>query len=180
METKFVVPVNEFSEFSKTAEEIGHKFPRFIGVLNTMPDEHIDGYYPRKRIRLALGGKESPGEGTFLRSAGSDADELTDTSASIDFHSKGMESMNGPSNDASCYFLKATGLGSPKHINVCIEEQDYIGSINLVQDYLDKINNIVKSGGSQDVLKAALSAMEQVTDMLTSMSLSSSLAHSRL
>ncbi|RWW12480.1 hypothetical protein BHE74_00018774 [Ensete ventricosum] len=91
-----------------------------------------------------------------------------------------------------------------KSISLCVEDQDYMGRIKLLQEYLDKVpitfflkmlyimegnifllhppmiilmfiqvKSIVKPGCSQDVLKAALSAMGSVTDVLALMSSSS-------
>ncbi|CAD5167432.1 unnamed protein product [Musa acuminata subsp. malaccensis] len=60
-----------------------------------------------------------------------------------------------------------------KSISLCVEDQDYMGRIKLLQEYLDKVKSIVKPGCSQDVLKAALSAMASVTDVLALMSSSS-------
>ncbi|URE34874.1 pyrophosphate--fructose 6-phosphate 1-phosphotransferase [Musa troglodytarum] len=60
-----------------------------------------------------------------------------------------------------------------KSISLCVEDQDYMGRIKLLQGYLDKVKSMVKPGCSQDVLKAALSAMASVTDVLALMSSSS-------
>ncbi|XP_020090695.1 pyrophosphate--fructose 6-phosphate 1-phosphotransferase subunit alpha isoform X2 [Ananas comosus] len=60
--------------------------------------------------------------------------------------------------------------GDAKSISLSVEDQDYMGRIKLLQEYLDKVKGIVKPGCSQDVLKAALSAMASVTDLLTIMS----------
>eukprot|EP00268_Persea_americana_P015719 TRINITY_DN1736_c0_g1_i6.p1 TRINITY_DN1736_c0_g1~~TRINITY_DN1736_c0_g1_i6.p1 ORF type:complete len:618 (-),score=117.93 TRINITY_DN1736_c0_g1_i6:347-2200(-) len=57
-----------------------------------------------------------------------------------------------------------------KTVTLCVEDQDYMGRIKKLQEYLDKVKNIVKPGCSQDVLKAALSAMASVTDVLSVMS----------
>ncbi|MQM17683.1 hypothetical protein Taro_050659 [Colocasia esculenta] len=57
-----------------------------------------------------------------------------------------------------------------KTITLCVEDQDYMGRIKKLQEYLDKVKSIVKPGCSQDVLKAALSAMASVTDILSVMS----------
>ncbi|KAJ6799874.1 pyrophosphate--fructose 6-phosphate 1-phosphotransferase subunit alpha-like isoform X3 [Iris pallida] len=48
-----------------------------------------------------------------------------------------------------------------------MEDQDYMGRIKKIHDYLDKIRSIVKPGCSQDVLKAALTSMASVTEVLT-------------
>ncbi|ERN11515.1 pyrophosphate--fructose 6-phosphate 1-phosphotransferase subunit alpha [Amborella trichopoda] len=66
--------------------------------------------------------------------------------------------------------LQFEGPGSDaKPISLCVEDQDYMGRIKKLQEYLDKVKSIVKPGCSQDVLKAALSAMSSVTDILSVM-----------
>ncbi|KAG6472958.1 hypothetical protein ZIOFF_070438 [Zingiber officinale] len=57
-----------------------------------------------------------------------------------------------------------------KTFTLSIEDQDYMGRIKKLQDYLDTVKSIIKPGCSQDVLKAALSAMASVTQVLTVMS----------
>lgn len=70
--------------------------------------------------------------------------------------------------------LQFEGPGADaKSITLCVEDQDYMGRIKLLQEYLDKVKNIVKPGCSQEVLKAALSSMASVTDVLTLLSSSS-------
>ncbi|XP_047329420.1 pyrophosphate--fructose 6-phosphate 1-phosphotransferase subunit alpha isoform X2 [Impatiens glandulifera] len=70
--------------------------------------------------------------------------------------------------------LQFDGPGSnAKPVTLCVEDQDYMGRIKKLQEYLDKVRTIVKPGCSQDVLKAALSAMASVTDVLSVMSSSS-------
>ncbi|KAJ8431137.1 hypothetical protein Cgig2_010070 [Carnegiea gigantea] len=67
--------------------------------------------------------------------------------------------------------LQYEGPGSDaKAVSLCVEDQDYMGRIKQLQEYLDKVRAIVKPGCSQDVLKAALSAMASVTDILSVMS----------
>ncbi|KAF6174224.1 hypothetical protein GIB67_033756 [Kingdonia uniflora] len=67
--------------------------------------------------------------------------------------------------------LQYDGPGADaKAVSLCVEDQDYMGRIKKLQEYLDKVRNIVKPGCSQDVLKAALSAMSSVTDILSVMS----------
>ncbi|CAK7345956.1 unnamed protein product [Dovyalis caffra] len=67
--------------------------------------------------------------------------------------------------------LQFDGPGSDsKAVSLCVEDQDYMGRIKKLQEYLDKVRNIVKPGCSQDVLKAALSVMSSVTDVLSVMS----------
>ncbi|XP_078443373.1 pyrophosphate--fructose 6-phosphate 1-phosphotransferase subunit alpha-like [Wolffia australiana] len=56
-----------------------------------------------------------------------------------------------------------------KTITLCVEDQDYMGRIKELQEYLDKVRSFVKPGCSQDVLKAALSSMASVTDVLSVM-----------
>ncbi|CAN4105131.1 unnamed protein product [Withania somnifera] len=71
--------------------------------------------------------------------------------------------------------LQFDGPGADsKAVTLCVEDQDYIGRIKKLQEYLDKVRTIVKPGCSQDVLKAALSAMSSVTDILSVMALPSS------
>ncbi|CAI9115316.1 OLC1v1016190C1 [Oldenlandia corymbosa var. corymbosa] len=67
--------------------------------------------------------------------------------------------------------LQFDGPGADaKPVSLCVEDQDYMGRIKQLQEYLDKVRTIVKPGCSQDVLKAALSAMSSVTDILSVMS----------
>ncbi|KAL3618410.1 hypothetical protein CASFOL_038731 [Castilleja foliolosa] len=71
--------------------------------------------------------------------------------------------------------LQFDGPGADaKPVTLCVEDQDYMGRIKKLQEYLDKVRSIVKPGCSQDVLKAALSAMSSVTDILSVMSAPSS------
>lgn len=64
--------------------------------------------------------------------------------------------------------LQFDGPGSDaKAVSLCVEDQDYMGRIKRLQEYLDEVRAIVKPGCSQDILKAALSAMSSVTDILT-------------
>ncbi|KAJ0658361.1 putative diphosphate--fructose-6-phosphate 1-phosphotransferase [Helianthus annuus] len=55
-------------------------------------------------------------------------------------------------------------------VSLCVEDLDYMGRIKELNEYLDKVRNIVKPGCSQDVVKAALSAMSSVTTILSVMS----------
>ncbi|XP_031129408.1 pyrophosphate--fructose 6-phosphate 1-phosphotransferase subunit alpha [Ipomoea triloba] len=67
--------------------------------------------------------------------------------------------------------LQFDGPGADaKALTLCVEDQDYMGRIKELQEYLDKVRTIVKPGCSQDVLKAALSAMASVTNILSVMS----------
>ncbi|XP_010539758.1 PREDICTED: pyrophosphate--fructose 6-phosphate 1-phosphotransferase subunit alpha 2-like [Tarenaya hassleriana] len=71
--------------------------------------------------------------------------------------------------------LQYDGPGSDaKAVSLCVEDQDYMGRIKKLQEYLEQVRTIVKPGCSQDVLKAALSVMASVTDVLSTMSSSSS------
>lgn len=70
--------------------------------------------------------------------------------------------------------LQYDGPGADaKAVSLCVEDQDYMGRIKKLQEYLDQVRTIVKPGCSQDVLKAALSVMASVTDVLTTISSSS-------
>ncbi|XP_022141547.1 pyrophosphate--fructose 6-phosphate 1-phosphotransferase subunit alpha [Momordica charantia] len=67
--------------------------------------------------------------------------------------------------------LQFDGPGADaKPVTLCVEDQDYMGRIKKLQEYLDKVRTIVKPGCSQEVLKAALSVMASVTDVLSVMS----------
>ncbi|XP_052168609.1 pyrophosphate--fructose 6-phosphate 1-phosphotransferase subunit alpha-like isoform X1 [Oryza glaberrima] len=57
-----------------------------------------------------------------------------------------------------------------KPITLTVEDQDYLGDIKLLQDYLEKVRNIVKPGCSREILKAAISSMSSVKDVLKVMS----------
>ncbi|XP_044474460.1 pyrophosphate--fructose 6-phosphate 1-phosphotransferase subunit alpha-like isoform X1 [Mangifera indica] len=70
--------------------------------------------------------------------------------------------------------LQFEGPGADaKAVTLCVEDQDYMGRIKELQVYLDKVRTIVKPGCSQEVLKAALSVMASVTEVLSVMSSSS-------
>uniref|UniRef100_A0A0E0K4D3 Pyrophosphate--fructose 6-phosphate 1-phosphotransferase subunit alpha n=2 Tax=Oryza punctata TaxID=4537 RepID=A0A0E0K4D3_ORYPU len=70
--------------------------------------------------------------------------------------------------------IQFEGAGADsKPISLCVEDQDYMGRIKKLQEYLEKVKSIVKPGCSQDVLKAALSAMSSVTETLAIMTSSS-------
>ncbi|XP_031473218.1 pyrophosphate--fructose 6-phosphate 1-phosphotransferase subunit alpha [Nymphaea colorata] len=67
--------------------------------------------------------------------------------------------------------LQYEGPGADvRTVTLAVEDQDYMGRIKKLQEYLEKVKTIVKPGCSQDVLKAALSAMASVTDILSVMS----------
>ncbi|XVE56306.1 hypothetical protein DITRI_Ditri03aG0228100 [Diplodiscus trichospermus] len=71
--------------------------------------------------------------------------------------------------------LQFDGPGADaKAVILCVEDQDYMGRIKKLQEYLEKVRTIVKPGCSQEVLKAALSVMASVTEVLSVMSSSSS------
>ncbi|XP_047325461.1 pyrophosphate--fructose 6-phosphate 1-phosphotransferase subunit alpha-like [Impatiens glandulifera] len=66
--------------------------------------------------------------------------------------------------------LQYDGPGADaKPVTLCVEDQDYMGRIKKLQEYIEKVRTIVKPGCSQDVLKAALSSMSSVTDILSIM-----------
>ncbi|KAJ0968110.1 hypothetical protein J5N97_025027 [Dioscorea zingiberensis] len=63
------------------------------------------------------------------------------------------------------------GPGScSKAISLSVEDQDYMGRVEEFQAYLEKVKSIVKPGCSQEVLKAALSTMASLVDILSLMS----------
>ncbi|KAI3424041.1 PsbP domain-containing protein [Psidium guajava] len=71
--------------------------------------------------------------------------------------------------------LQFDGPGADaKPVTLCVEDQDYMGRIKMLQEYLDKVRTIVKPGCSQEVLKAALSSMASVTEVLSVLSAPSS------
>ncbi|CAN6181862.1 unnamed protein product [Urochloa humidicola] len=57
-----------------------------------------------------------------------------------------------------------------KPITLTIEDQDYLSDIEILQDYLDKMRTILKPGCSREILKAAISSMASVNDVLKVMS----------
>ncbi|XP_024990236.1 pyrophosphate--fructose 6-phosphate 1-phosphotransferase subunit alpha-like [Cynara cardunculus var. scolymus] len=70
--------------------------------------------------------------------------------------------------------LQFDGPGADSRtVSLYIEDLDYMGRIKELNVYLDKVRSIVKPGCSQDILRAALSAMSSVTDILSVMSSSS-------
>ncbi|XP_027362878.1 pyrophosphate--fructose 6-phosphate 1-phosphotransferase subunit alpha [Abrus precatorius] len=77
--------------------------------------------------------------------------------------------------------LQFDGPGADaKPITLSVEDQDYMGRIKKLQEYLEQVRTIVKPGCPQEVLKAALSVMGSVTEVLAAMSSSSSNALSAL
>ncbi|KAL1535193.1 diphosphate--fructose-6-phosphate 1-phosphotransferase [Salvia divinorum] len=71
--------------------------------------------------------------------------------------------------------LQFEGAGADaRPMILCVEDQDYMGRIKELQEYLEKVRSIVKPGCSQDIVKAALSAMASVTDILSVMASPSS------
>lgn len=57
-----------------------------------------------------------------------------------------------------------------KPITLTIEGQDYLGDIEILQDYLNKVRTILKPGCSREILKAAISSMSSVNEVLKVMS----------
>nr|CAB3482743.1 unnamed protein product [Digitaria exilis] len=67
--------------------------------------------------------------------------------------------------------IQFEGPGSDaKPITLTIENQDYMGDIELLKECLSKVRTMVKPGCSREILKAAISSMLSVTDVLTVMS----------
>ncbi|KAK2399762.1 pyrophosphate--fructose 6-phosphate 1-phosphotransferase subunit beta [Trifolium repens] len=67
--------------------------------------------------------------------------------------------------------LQFDGPGADaKPITLNVEDQDYMGRIKKLQEYLEQVRTLVKPGCPQEVLKAALSVMGSVTEVLTAMS----------
>ncbi|GJR39306.1 cysteine protease XCP1-like protein [Tanacetum coccineum] len=67
--------------------------------------------------------------------------------------------------------LQFDGLGADSRVlSLCVEDLDYMGRIKKLNEYLEKVRAMVKPGCSQDVVKAGLSAMSSVTDILSVMS----------
>ncbi|GJZ07934.1 hypothetical protein Tco_0542217 [Tanacetum coccineum] len=67
--------------------------------------------------------------------------------------------------------LQFDGPGADSRVlSLCVEDLDYMGRIKKLNEYLEKVRAMVKPGCSQDVVKAALSAMSSVTDILSVMS----------
>lgn len=65
--------------------------------------------------------------------------------------------------------FEGPGAGT-KPITVTIEEQDYLGDIEILQAYLDKVRTILKPGCSREILKASISSIASVNDVLKFMS----------
>ncbi|KAD2804637.1 hypothetical protein R6Q59_029910 [Mikania micrantha] len=67
--------------------------------------------------------------------------------------------------------LQFDGPGADSRtVSLHIQDLDYMGRIKELNTYLEKVRSIVKPGCSQDILKAALSAMSSVADVLSVMS----------
>ncbi|XP_065037007.1 pyrophosphate--fructose 6-phosphate 1-phosphotransferase subunit alpha-like [Musa acuminata AAA Group] len=67
--------------------------------------------------------------------------------------------------------IQYKGPGSDsKTICLCVEDHDYMGRLKKLQSYLDKVKTSVRPGCSQEVLKAAVSAMAYVVEILSLMS----------
>ncbi|KAL8162509.1 hypothetical protein V2J09_013998 [Rumex salicifolius] len=76
--------------------------------------------------------------------------------------------------------LQFDGPGSDaKPVSLCVEDQDYMGRIKKLKEHLDQVKTFVKPGCSQDMLKAALSAMASVTDILSVMASASNNSQGR-
>ncbi|KAJ4763288.1 Pyrophosphate--fructose 6-phosphate 1-phosphotransferase subunit alpha [Rhynchospora pubera] len=74
--------------------------------------------------------------------------------------------------------LQFEGPGSDlTTISLSVEDQDYMGRIKKLQQYLEQVRSIVKPGCSQDILKAALSSMASVTEVLSVMAAPSFKGH---
>ncbi|KAJ0538095.1 putative diphosphate--fructose-6-phosphate 1-phosphotransferase [Helianthus annuus] len=66
--------------------------------------------------------------------------------------------------------LQFDGPGADSRtISLHSQDLDYMGRIKELNGYIDKVRSIVKPGCSQDILKAALSAMSSVADVLSVM-----------
>ncbi|KAL8240019.1 hypothetical protein R6Q59_013374 [Mikania micrantha] len=66
--------------------------------------------------------------------------------------------------------LQFDGPGADSRaVSLCVEDLDYMGRIKELNEYLEKVRSIVKPGCHQDVVKAALSAMSSVTNILSVM-----------
>ncbi|XP_021309756.1 pyrophosphate--fructose 6-phosphate 1-phosphotransferase subunit alpha isoform X2 [Sorghum bicolor] len=65
--------------------------------------------------------------------------------------------------------FEGPGAGT-KPITLTIEEQDYLGDIEILQAYLDKVRTILKPGCSREILKASISSIASVNDVLKFMS----------
>ncbi|EFJ20412.1 hypothetical protein SELMODRAFT_108705 [Selaginella moellendorffii] len=67
--------------------------------------------------------------------------------------------------------LQFDGPGADlKTITLSVEDRDYIGRIQELRSYLDKVKDIIKPGCPEEILKAALSSMASVTEVLSVMS----------
>ncbi|XP_019420567.1 PREDICTED: pyrophosphate--fructose 6-phosphate 1-phosphotransferase subunit alpha-like isoform X2 [Lupinus angustifolius] len=70
--------------------------------------------------------------------------------------------------------LQFEGPGADaKAITLSVEDQDYIGRIKKLEEYIEQVRSIVKPGSPQEVLKAALSAIGSVSEVLTAITASS-------
>ncbi|XP_066399221.1 pyrophosphate--fructose 6-phosphate 1-phosphotransferase subunit alpha-like isoform X2 [Miscanthus floridulus] len=65
--------------------------------------------------------------------------------------------------------FEGPGAGT-KPITLTIEEQDYLGDIEILQAYLDKVRTILKPGCSREILKASISSIASVNNVLKFMS----------
>ncbi|KAH7315423.1 hypothetical protein KP509_21G048600 [Ceratopteris richardii] len=57
-----------------------------------------------------------------------------------------------------------------KTVTLSIQDQDYIGRIQELWAYLEKVKKMVQPGCPEEVLKAALSSMSSVIEVLSDMS----------
>ncbi|KAL6838988.1 hypothetical protein ACP4OV_031215 [Aristida adscensionis] len=57
-----------------------------------------------------------------------------------------------------------------KPITLTMEDQDYLGDIKILQDYMEKLRTILRPGCSREILKAAISSIASVNDVLKVMS----------
>ncbi|THU50613.1 hypothetical protein C4D60_Mb06t22110 [Musa balbisiana] len=129
------------SEMNKRLKEGTYKGKKFNAIL------HFFGYQARGSLPSKFDCDYAFVSPLLLRHSASSflMDDI--------YRNPGPFQFDGPGTDA-------------KAISLCVEDQDYMGRIKLLQEYLNKVRSIVKPGCSQDVLKAALSAMASVTDVL--------------
>ncbi|XP_052194000.1 pyrophosphate--fructose 6-phosphate 1-phosphotransferase subunit alpha-like [Diospyros lotus] len=82
------------------------------------------------------------------------------SSSSVESHTLAAESQN------YTFFQSGRELDM-KAINLCLQDQEYIGNIKKVQVYLDKMKKIVRPGCSQEVLDVAVSSMSSLVRILS-------------
>eukprot|EP00249_Psilotum_nudum_P007540 c20642_g1_i1 orf=334-2157(-) len=67
--------------------------------------------------------------------------------------------------------IQFSGPGSDSRtVTLSVQDQDYIGRIEELHAYLEKVKNIVKPGCPEEVLKAALISLASTTEVLSAMS----------